>query len=358
MAQPTDLTGMLTAGLFEPTQQALPSSLEQVSMRLAQQAGTGLRRGIGAATGADTRTTAEALQEQLRGLNPENVQDQQQIVRLVSKVDPARALAVQTQFAEQARVRDLEERTTRAGEFKAISSNAGSPFQFGSSKTYKDSAGNLFLGTQRRDPDSGEVQTKLSPVGNAPSEPDGDIEEVGAYGETSSEALKREVSTAEQESSALKFIERKDVARDDLRSAGESLLKSNKMLNILDTISTGGFAAVGAAAVTDALGVTPASVGEFENLAKQQMVAMLGVFGSNPTEGERRAASELVASINKTEGINRKIIENFRDEMQRRASRAQYLLTPTASSAGYDGYLLSQYAQQTKTGKVINWKDL
>ena len=130
------------------------------------------------------------------------------------------------------------------------------------------------------------------------------------------------------------------------------------MLNILDTISTGGFAAVGAAAVTDALGVTPASVGEFENLAKQQMVAMLGVFGSNPTEGERRAASELVASINKTEGINRKIIENFRDEMQRRASRAQYLLTPTASSAGYDGYLLSQYAQQTKTGKVINWKDL
>ena len=366
-----DITGLLTGLAGTPDLeregikrasaiqgQGVGSNLARSLALRAPQREQMMRQGAGGLFGVDTRTAGQQVQEQLGQLDTSTPEGQKQAVQLIAQVDPTRALALQTQFAEQARVRDLEERTTRAGEIKAISSNAGSPFQFGSSKTYKDSAGNLFLGTQRRDPDSGEVQTKLSPVGNAPSEPDGDIEEVGAYGETSSEALKREVSTAEQESSALKFIERKDVARDDLRSAGESLLKSNKMLNILDTISTGGFAAVGAAAVTDALGVTPASVGEFENLAKQQMVAMLGVFGSNPTEGERKAASELVASINKTEGINRKIIENFRDEMQRRASRAQYLLTPTASSAGYDGYLLSQYAQQTKTGKVINWKDL
>lgn len=105
MAQPTDLTGMLTAGLFEPTQKPIPSSYRESILGAAQQAGTGLRRGLGAMTGTDTRTTAEALQEQLRGLNPESVQDQQQIVRLVSKVDPARALALQTQFNKANRER-------------------------------------------------------------------------------------------------------------------------------------------------------------------------------------------------------------------------------------------------------------
>ena len=88
MAQ-TDLRGMLTEGLFEPAQQPTPRSYRESILGAAQQAGTGLRRGLGAVTGTDTRTTAEALQAQLRGLNPENIDDQQQIVRLVSKVDPA-----------------------------------------------------------------------------------------------------------------------------------------------------------------------------------------------------------------------------------------------------------------------------
>jgi len=105
MAQPTDLTGMLTEGLFQPTQQAVPSSYRESILGAAQSAGTGLRRGIGALTGADTMTTAEALQQQLRGLNAENVDDQKKIVSLVAQVDPARALAVQTQFNKTNRER-------------------------------------------------------------------------------------------------------------------------------------------------------------------------------------------------------------------------------------------------------------
>ena len=108
MAQ-TDLRGMLTEGLFEPAQQPTPRSYRESILGAAQQAGTGLRRGLGAVTGADTRTTAEALQAQLRGLNPENIDDQQQIVRLVSKVDPARALALQTQFNKANREREASQ---------------------------------------------------------------------------------------------------------------------------------------------------------------------------------------------------------------------------------------------------------
>ena len=109
MAQPTDLTGMLTAGLFEPTQQALPSSLEQVSMRLAQQAGIGLRRGIGAATGADTRTNPEVARAAMQGLDINNPADQPKILQIVRKYAPEREAALVAQFAQQGRQRSLLE---------------------------------------------------------------------------------------------------------------------------------------------------------------------------------------------------------------------------------------------------------
>ena len=110
MAQPTDLTGMLTAGLFEPTQQALPSSLEQVSMRLAQQAGTGLRRGIGAATGADTRTNPEAARAAMQGLDINNPADQPKLLEIVRKYAPEKESALVAQFAQQGRVRAEKEK--------------------------------------------------------------------------------------------------------------------------------------------------------------------------------------------------------------------------------------------------------
>ena len=105
MALKTDLTGMLTEGLFQPTQEPIPSSYRESVLQSVQRAGEGVRRGVGALTGADTMTTAEALQQQLRGLNAENVDDQKKIVSLVAQVDPARALAVQTQFNKTNRER-------------------------------------------------------------------------------------------------------------------------------------------------------------------------------------------------------------------------------------------------------------
>jgi hypothetical protein len=109
MAQPTDLTGMLTEGLFQPTQQALPSSLEQVSMRLAQSAGTGLRRGIGAMTGADTRTNQEVARASMQGLDINNPAHQPKILEIVRKYAPEKEAAMVAQFAQQGRVRAAEQ---------------------------------------------------------------------------------------------------------------------------------------------------------------------------------------------------------------------------------------------------------
>lgn len=105
MAQPTDLTGMLTEGLFQPTQQAVPSSLAEASMRLAQSAGTGLRRGIGALTGADTRTNPEAARAAMQGLDINNPADQPKLLEIVRKYAPEKESALVAQFAQQGRVR-------------------------------------------------------------------------------------------------------------------------------------------------------------------------------------------------------------------------------------------------------------
>ena len=108
MAQPTDLTGMLTEGLFQPTQQAVPSSLAEASMRLAQSAGTGLRRGVGALTGADTRTNPEAARAAMQGLDINNPADQPKLLEIVRKYAPEKESALVAQFAQQGRVRAKE----------------------------------------------------------------------------------------------------------------------------------------------------------------------------------------------------------------------------------------------------------
>jgi len=59
-------------------------------------------------------------------------------------------------------------------------------FQFGAQQTFKDSKNNLFFGTQRRDPQTGQVVSALSPVGTA-QEPVGELKAVNGLGLTADE---------------------------------------------------------------------------------------------------------------------------------------------------------------------------
>ena len=110
MAQPTDLTGMLTEGLFQPTQQAVPSSYRESILGAAQSAGTGLRRGIGAMTGADTRTNQEVARASMQGLDINNPAHQPKILEIVRKYAPEKEAAMVAQFAQQGRVRAEKEK--------------------------------------------------------------------------------------------------------------------------------------------------------------------------------------------------------------------------------------------------------
>lgn len=114
MAQPTDLTGMLTAGLFEPTQKPIPSSYRESILGAAQQAGTGLRRGIGAATGADTRTNPEMAAVAMRGLDITDPEDQPKILQIVRKYSPEKEAQVTAAMSQNNKLLALQKEKAKA----------------------------------------------------------------------------------------------------------------------------------------------------------------------------------------------------------------------------------------------------
>lgn len=68
-------------------------------------------------------------------------------------------------------------------------------FQFGAQQTFKDSKGNLFFGTQRRDPQTGQVVSALSPVGTV-QEPVGELKAVNGLGLTAAENVEQKGAEA------------------------------------------------------------------------------------------------------------------------------------------------------------------
>jgi hypothetical protein len=115
------------------------------------------------------------------------------------------------------------------------------------------------------------------------------------------------------------WLEEVAEARTKIRKIAPQLSKAYKQQEILTTIKTGGIVPATYKAVLSFLGVeAPGIINAeiFNKLAKEQMIGVLGNFGSNPTEGERASAQELVASINDLTEVNAQTIEAYIKELQ------------------------------------------
>lgn len=107
MANPTDLQGMLTSQLLQPqAQAAIPSTYEQRMLQHGADAARTMRRGMGALTGSDTRSTAEKAQAMMANLDINDPKDQPKILQLVNSINPAQAPKLVAAFAQQKRQRD------------------------------------------------------------------------------------------------------------------------------------------------------------------------------------------------------------------------------------------------------------
>ena len=109
-----DITGLLTGLAGTPDLeregikrasaiqgQGVGSNLARGQALRAPQREQMMRQGAGGLFGVDTRTTGQQIQEQLGQLDISTPAGQQQAVQLVAQIDPTRALALRTRFAEE-----------------------------------------------------------------------------------------------------------------------------------------------------------------------------------------------------------------------------------------------------------------
>jgi hypothetical protein len=353
----TDLTGLLTGVTQAPIDPMLGASYEQRMLARGAQAAQGLRRGMGALTGADTRTTSEKAQAVLAQLDPTKKEDRAKILEVVSRVNPERVPLLKEQFAakdEQARVTALsEKREKEALDISRLQATRGStsPYTFGRSYVVRDKNDNLYNVNASMSKQGGTMETIYSPITpDAPATPTGELIMVsGEFGQS----FQDEIESGQREKEYATFGEMRAGASDELAKSGEALVTGNRMLELLSQIETGGFTEVTKKAIFDTFGVTPTSISEFENLAGDMMLANLKAFGANPTEGERAVAASLQASIDKGEGVNKAIIERFIAEQKRKQARLEYLTLPsTKNLQSYNNYVKAQYSNKGKEKEV------
>lgn len=111
------------------------------------------------------------------------------------------------------------------------------------------------------------------------------------------------------------------------RAATESLVTIDRMIELNNKIQTGGITA-GAKLFTDAFGVTPKDVGEFDILSKNLIAGEMRnkLLGSNPTEGERKFLFELKPSLLQSGDVNDVILKDMKRLSERMAGRQEMLV--------------------------------
>jgi len=129
--------------------------------------------------------------------------------------------------------------------------------------------------------------------------------------------IKTQFNISEEE--AKLWLTEKEEASTKVRELAPQLRKAYEQQELLTRIKTGGIIPSTYKAVLGFLGIEAQGVIDaerFNKLAKEQMIGVLGNFGSNPTEGERASAQELVASINDLTEVNAQTIEAYIRELQ------------------------------------------
>ena len=215
-------------------------------------------------------------------------------------------------------------------EYKAYSTQRGmggnqASIQFGAQQTLKDSEGNLFFATTRRNPQSGEVESVTASIDGSDKKPQGNLSIAGGYGLTAEEKINQiaKEGGAQTRGKAMENV-RQDYIKQGTAAKG-LLRKTDRMLELLDNISTGKTAGL-RKAMGDLFGVTDPDLGEFNSLAGQQVLGSIRQLGANPTEGERAYLEQISPGIQQGGKVNRAILDNLKEIQQRQIERARWLV--------------------------------
>jgi hypothetical protein len=378
-----DYAGLLT-GISGQNQQidpfSLPTAAQQRMAFGAQQVQGMQRAGEGLFGMPSQQNPVDMAKTELLKLDRNDPEYQQKFIKLLGIADPEKA----AELVKEKKVQDFSAGQQKAlvkyleanypsfadaakgdtplitaANWKDFKEKAGSTKnQFGGTKLVKDENENLYYVTQSLDPteDGNAAKTVYSPVTpNAPSQPSGAVTVVGDSGETPAERKAREISTSTGKIVGKGFAQIQADAAETFSETQEAIYTADRLIDIQNQIDTGGFQPVFAKAITDFLGTTAGDVGEFEYLVKNKMIQKLRAFGANPTEGERKAADELVESLKKSKKVNLAQLQSYKKEMERKAARQEFLLQDDITKKDYKDFVDAQYANAEPTENVVIW---
>ncbi len=183
--------------------------------------------------------------------------------------------------------------------------------------TYKDENGNYYELSMVRT-DAGERKQWNPVTPGAPAVPTGKLTPAGgAYKETAGEKAGRDVETAGGTTEAEDFAKLRIEAVDSLPMIESTIQSTEKSLQVLEEIRTGGWSTAAVRTASKFLGVTPKSEAQFNLLAGQQVLAGLSNFEGAISEGERNYLQSLYQSLEDSNGANRGILELMLDTANR-----------------------------------------
>lgn len=351
MANPTDLQGMLTSQLLQPqAQAAIPSTYEQRMLQQGQKFATGLRRGIGAMTGSDTRSTAEKAQAMMANLDINDPNDQPKILQLVNSINPAQTPKLVSAFAQQQRQRDekqsgidaknkdrkkfaeyldktypnkgygalaLQGLITPENMKNFIKEAKSGSFLKGTTFTVKDEKGNKFTMTPVLNKDTGNLENKYSPIGNAPAKPVGNTTVTGGeFALTPEEDTAKKVGRKAGETEEKTYAQLRVEAVDSISTLSTSKDNLEKATSLLDSVETGGPINIAATGLQNFFGVKSADKAQLEIILGNEMYKSLKpLFGGIISDSESARIERIYATLSKGNIANKGILKQLKKQL-------------------------------------------
>jgi hypothetical protein len=220
-----------------------------------------------------------------------------------------------------------------------------------------DSKGNYYTLSVVRT-DQGERKNWIPVTPGAPPQPVGKVTPVGgAYKETAAGKAGRDITTAGGETEAQEYAKLRIEAVDSLPTIERTIYSTQKSLEVLDQIRTGGWSTAVVRSASKFLGAEPKSEAEFNLLAGQQVLAGLNAFEGAISEGERQYLESLYQDLSRSEGANRGILELMLDTANRSLRDAK----SRATSNTFGEYMEtrdSYDAPMAKPKRKVTFEDL
>lgn len=213
---------------------------------------------------------------------------------------------------------------------------------------YKDPDGNIWeVDLQRTSKGTKKQYIPISP--NAPETPTGRLTPIGGqFGETSVEALEREVGTAANKTTEQEFSKSRVAAVESLPELQRTKGRISRSLELIEGIQTGGFTNAVKRRAQEIFGVQPADDAEFAFLAGQQVLDGLSNFTGAISEGERKYLEGLYQDLSRSGFANKAILTRLLSEYESRIQDAML----KAESSDFDDYM-KKLASRDDKGEVI-----